>query len=36
MRGYQLWAGTVNAHGGILGRQVELKIVDDASARTRS
>jgi branched-chain amino acid transport system substrate-binding protein len=32
MRGYQLWADTVNANGGILGRQVQLKIVDDASS----
>jgi branched-chain amino acid transport system substrate-binding protein len=31
MRGYQLWADTVNANGGILGRQVQLKIADDAS-----
>lgn len=31
MRGYQLWADTVNANGGVLGRQVQLKIVDDAS-----
>jgi branched-chain amino acid transport system substrate-binding protein len=31
-RGYELWAETVNAQGGILGRQVELKIVDDASS----
>jgi branched-chain amino acid transport system substrate-binding protein len=31
-RGYQLWADTVNANGGILGRQVQLKIVDDASS----
>ena len=30
-RGYQLWADTVNANGGILGRQVQLKIADDAS-----
>ena len=30
-RGYQLWAAYVNAHGGLLGRQVQLKIVDDAS-----
>jgi branched-chain amino acid transport system substrate-binding protein len=30
-RGYQLWADNVNANGGILGRQVELKIADDAS-----
>jgi branched-chain amino acid transport system substrate-binding protein len=31
-RGYQLWQSVVNAHGGILGRQVRLKIVDDASS----
>jgi branched-chain amino acid transport system substrate-binding protein len=31
-RGYQLWARTVNAAGGILGRQVKLDIVDDASS----
>src|SRR6266566_1344957 len=29
--GYNLWADTVNASGGILGRKVQLKIVDDAS-----
>lgn len=31
-RGYDLWASTVNAKGGVLGRQVELKIIDDASS----
>ncbi len=31
-RGYKLWADTVNANGGVLGRQVQLKIVDDASS----
>jgi branched-chain amino acid transport system substrate-binding protein len=31
-RGYQLWADTVNAKGGILGRKVQLKIVNDASS----
>jgi branched-chain amino acid transport system substrate-binding protein len=31
-RGYDLWAAYVNAHGGIMGRQVQLKIVDDASS----
>jgi branched-chain amino acid transport system substrate-binding protein len=31
-RGYELWAGTVNAKGGILGRKVKLHIVDDASS----
>jgi branched-chain amino acid transport system substrate-binding protein len=30
--GYKLWADTVNKHGGILGRKVVLKIVDDASS----
>jgi branched-chain amino acid transport system substrate-binding protein len=30
-RGYELWRDMVNAKGGILGRQVELKITDDAS-----
>jgi branched-chain amino acid transport system substrate-binding protein len=29
--GYRLWADTVNAGGGILGRNVQLKVVDDAS-----
>ena len=31
-RGYTLWAAEVNKAGGILGRQVELKIVNDASS----
>jgi branched-chain amino acid transport system substrate-binding protein len=31
-RGYQLWADTVNAKGGILGRKVKLDIVNDASS----
>ena len=30
-RGYEVWADMVNANGGVLGRQVKLKIVDDAS-----
>jgi branched-chain amino acid transport system substrate-binding protein len=30
-RGYTIWQDMVNANGGLLGRQVELKIVDDAS-----
>jgi branched-chain amino acid transport system substrate-binding protein len=30
-RGYQLWANHVNAHGGLLGCQVKLDIVSDAS-----
>ncbi len=31
-RGYKLWADEVNAHGGILGRKVELKILNDNSS----
>ncbi|WP_028923859.1 ABC transporter substrate-binding protein [Pseudonocardia acaciae] len=30
-RGYQVWERMVNERGGILGRRVELKILDDAS-----
>jgi branched-chain amino acid transport system substrate-binding protein len=33
--GYDLWASTVNAKGGILGRQVKIKIVDDTSSPTQ-
>jgi branched-chain amino acid transport system substrate-binding protein len=32
-KGYEVWANMVNASGGILGRQVELKILDDASSQ---
>src|SRR5438105_6122363 len=31
-RGYELWQNVVNSHGGLLGRPVKLKIVDDASS----
>jgi len=31
-QGYQLWADTINAHGGLLGRKVELDMLDDASS----
>jgi len=31
-RGYDLWVAYVNAHGGVLGRKVQMKIVDDASS----
>jgi branched-chain amino acid transport system substrate-binding protein len=31
-KGYQLWAKDVNAAGGILGRQVKLTILNDASS----
>jgi branched-chain amino acid transport system substrate-binding protein len=34
-KGYELWAATVNAKGGLLGRKVNLKIVDDASNPTQ-
>ena len=30
-RGYEVWRDMVNDDGGVLGRQVKLKIVDDAS-----
>ncbi|MBM2614484.1 amino acid ABC transporter substrate-binding protein [Actinoplanes sp. LDG1-06] len=30
-RGYEVWADQINKAGGLLGRQVQLKIVDDAS-----
>jgi len=30
--GYKLWADQVNKQGGVLGRKVQLKIVDDASS----
>jgi branched-chain amino acid transport system substrate-binding protein len=32
MRGYKLWQAYQNAHGGLLGRPVKLKIVDDTSS----
>jgi branched-chain amino acid transport system substrate-binding protein len=34
-QGYQLWADKVNASGGLLGRQVTLDIVNDASSDTQ-
>ncbi|HUN30497.1 MAG TPA: ABC transporter substrate-binding protein [Trebonia sp.] len=34
-RGYELWASDVNAHGGLLGRQVKLKILNDHSSPTQ-
>src|SRR6266851_887213 len=34
-KGYELWADTVNAKGGLLRRKVSLKIVDDASNPTQ-
>jgi branched-chain amino acid transport system substrate-binding protein len=34
-QGYQLWADTINKNGGILGRQVKLDILSDASNTTQ-
>jgi branched-chain amino acid transport system substrate-binding protein len=34
-RGYTIWQDMVNANGGLLRRQVELKVVDDASDQKR-
>ncbi|WP_049565330.1 amino acid ABC transporter substrate-binding protein [Streptomyces sp. SBT349] len=34
-RGYEAWAESVNADGGLLGREVELKILDDQSNADR-
>ncbi len=31
-QGYELWQSVQNAKGGLLGRQIQLKIVDDASS----
>ena len=31
-KGYELWADTINSSGGLMGKQVQLKIVDDASS----
>jgi branched-chain amino acid transport system substrate-binding protein len=36
LRGYQLWADTVNAGGGILGRRVQLSVLDDGSDPVRA
>lgn len=30
-RGYRMWEDHINANGGLLGKQVELKVVDDRS-----
>jgi branched-chain amino acid transport system substrate-binding protein len=35
-RGYELWADTANANGGVLGRRVSLTILDDASLPDRA
>jgi branched-chain amino acid transport system substrate-binding protein len=35
-RGYHLWANDVNHHGGLLGRQVQLKILNDDGSPTQA
>ncbi len=35
VQGYTLWAETVNKHGGLLGRQVQLDFVSDSSSTTQ-
>lgn len=34
-RGYQLWADNINKNGGLLGRQVQLMFLSDASSTTQ-
>ena len=34
-QGYQLWADTVNKNGGLLGRKVQLDILNDATSTTQ-
>ena len=34
-KGYELWASDVNANGGLLGRHVTLKILNDNSSPSR-
>jgi branched-chain amino acid transport system substrate-binding protein len=34
-RGYELWAHDINAHGGLLGRKVQLIILNDNSSPTQ-
>ncbi|HEY7418726.1 MAG TPA: amino acid ABC transporter substrate-binding protein [Ktedonobacteraceae bacterium] len=34
-QGYQLWADSVNSSGGLLGRQVQLSFLSDASSTTQ-
>jgi branched-chain amino acid transport system substrate-binding protein len=34
-RGYNLWVSDVNSHGGILGRQVKLDVLNDNSSPTQ-
>ena len=32
-QGYKIWVDMVNSHGGLMGRKVNMKIVDDASSQ---
>lgn len=32
-RGYEIWRDKVNAAGGLLGRQIDLRVTDDASSQ---
>jgi branched-chain amino acid transport system substrate-binding protein len=34
--GYELWRDVINAHGGLLGKQVQLTILDDTSSPTQA
>src|SRR5579875_3639213 len=34
-QGYQLWADSVNKNGGLLGRQIKLDFLSDASSTTQ-
>lgn len=34
-RGYELWASDINKHGGLLGRQVKMVILNDNSSPTQ-
>jgi branched-chain amino acid transport system substrate-binding protein len=34
-QGYQTWAAYENAHGGLLGRQIQMKFVSDGSSPTQ-
>ena len=34
-KGYELWVHDINAHGGIMGRKVQLDILNDNSSQTQ-
>jgi branched-chain amino acid transport system substrate-binding protein len=34
-KGYNLWVSEVNKHGGLLGRQVKLDVLNDNSSQTQ-